>query len=223
MNIEAYAKKHPKARQGVILPENIAAIEQMPGGARILDIGCAEGHTLRHLRALFPDKFELVGVELSETRVQKAREANIDRAVFHHGDAQDLPIENGTIDFVLASQVIEHVSDDTKMLQEVERVLVPGGKFQIDTVYKKRWAKYIYHSPSGWALDPTHLREYTDVDALAAQFPPALKIDSILLQKTYRRLNIIRSLSFLPNWMKLRIPGYYGLFLSGHKAAQSPD
>lgn len=138
MNIETYARKHPKMRQGVILPENIAAMEKLPGSARILDIGCAEGHTLRHLRALFPDKFE-------------------------------------------------------------------------------------YHSPSGWALDPTHLREYTAVDELAAQFPPALKIDSVLLQKTYRRLNIIRSLSFLPNWMKLRVPGYYVLFLSGHKAERSPN
>lgn len=218
MNIETYAKKHPKTGQGVVLSENITTIENMPGGTRILDIGCAEGHTLEYLRARFPDKFELLGVDLSVTRIQKAQLKNIFQAKFHTGDAQNLPVEDRSIGFVIASQVIEHVPDDGKLLQEVERVLVPGGKFQIDTVYKKRWAWYMYRSPAGWALDPTHVREYTNIDELISRFPPHLKIDSVQLFECYRRLNIIYYLSFLPDWAAIPIPGYYTLFISGHKS-----
>jgi len=217
MNIETYAIKHAKNRPGALLPETIEIIASLPADSRILDIGCAEGSTLKWLRDQFPDRFELVGIDLSRIRIQKAREKDIPGAIFYEGNAMDLPIEDGRMNFVIASQVIEHVPDDGKMIREVERVLEPGGRFQIDTVFKKKWAFYIYRSPSGWALDPTHLREYTDIDSLLAKFPSSMKIAGVKSIKSYRRINLIRFLSFLPDLVRVRIPGYFAIFISGEK------
>jgi SAM-dependent methyltransferase len=217
MNVETYAARHPKTRPGSILPDTLAAIASQPEGSTILDIGCAEGYTIQWLQRQFPNTRRFIGVELSSTRVEKARQMRVPDADFRVGDAQALPVEDQSIDFIIASQVIEHVPDDRQMLREVSRVLAPGGRFQIDTVYKKKWAWYFYRSPSGWAIDPTHLREYTDIEALVSSFPASLNVTDVRLVKSVRRLNILRPLAFLPDWVRISIPGYYVVYLSGSK------
>jgi SAM-dependent methyltransferase len=217
MNIETYAARHPKTRPGSLLPESIAAIGSLPEGSKIVDIGCAEGFTIQWLQDQFPGRYAFLGVDLSSTRIDKAIQKNLPDAEFRVGDAQALPVNDQSVNFVIASQVIEHVPDDGQMLKEIERVLAPGGQFQIDTVYKKKWAWYFYRSPAGWAIDPTHLREYTDIDALVTRFPASLKVTDVKLLRSLRRLNILRSLSFLPDWVRFYIPGYFVVFLSGYK------
>jgi SAM-dependent methyltransferase len=48
-------------------------------------------------------------------------------AVATNGDALRLPFADGTFDRVIASEVLEHVTDDQQALHEVARVLRPGG------------------------------------------------------------------------------------------------
>jgi len=217
MNIETYARRHPKHKPGLLFPETIALIEKLPEGARLLDVGCAEGSTILSLRQQWPSKFTLIGVDLSLIRIRKAADKNIDRSWFQVGDAQKLPMRDSSVDFAITSQVIEHVPDETRMLRELHRVLVSGARFQVDTVYKKSWARYFYRAPVGWALDPTHLREYTDIDAFTSKFPPGLIIQEIRLLPCYRPLNILAPLSFLPNRVGVIIPGYFTLLALGHK------
>jgi ubiquinone/menaquinone biosynthesis C-methylase UbiE len=50
-----------------------------------------------------------------------------ERGVDVHADLTDLPIPDGTFDFVYASHVLEHVKDDRAALAEIRRVLAPGG------------------------------------------------------------------------------------------------
>ncbi len=47
--------------------------------------------------------------------------------VDHRVDIQDLPFEDGTYDFVVASHVLEHVPDDMKAIREIRRVLTSTG------------------------------------------------------------------------------------------------
>lgn len=217
MNIEKYAKYHPKSKPGVLLPETIHQIGSLVENSKVLDIGSAEGNTIQWLESLFPDKYYLFGVDLSKTRIEKATSKKINRAEFRVGNAENLPIEDSSIHYVLTSQVIEHVSDDEQMLKEIDRILMPGCRFQIDTVYKKKWAWYFYRSPSGWALDPTHLREYTDIDSFLSKFPQTLIVESVVLYNCYRSFNIIPFLWFLPDWLRVLVPGYYTLFVLGRK------
>lgn len=223
MHIEEYAKKHPKNNHATILPETLKNIGTLKEGSMILDIGCAEGNTIQWLDEYFPNRYKYIGIDLSETRIEKAKEKIIAQAEFRVGTAENLPIDSGTVNFILASQVIEHVPSDTQMLMEVGRVLAPKGGFQIDTVYKKKWARYIYRSPSGWALDPTHVREYTDINAILSKFPPTLKVQSYSFTKSYRRFNIVSSLSWLPDWAKIRIPGYFVIFFIGSKNSSDQE
>jgi ubiquinone/menaquinone biosynthesis C-methylase UbiE len=217
MNIEEYAIRHPKTRGAFLLAETTARVKSLRPGSRVLDIGCAEGSTIGWLSQDISRTHRWFGVDLSFVRLSQARMKAIGSAYFLLATAGRLPLETGSIDFALASQVIEHVPDDSRMLEEIDRVLADGGGFQIDTVYKRKWARYIYRSPAGWALDPTHLREYTDVGQLIAKFPASLTIDEVKIVRSYRRLNLIPPFAFLPDWARIRIPGYFTLIILGTK------
>jgi len=60
-------------------------------------------------------------------------------------------IEDSSFDFVISFQVIEHIEDDTKFVQEIFRVLKPGGKFICTTPNIKM----------SLSRNPWHIREYT--------------------------------------------------------------
>ena len=47
------------------------------------------------------------------------------------GDALDLPYDDGTFDFVIASEILEHVPQDDRAIDELVRVLKPGGRLAV--------------------------------------------------------------------------------------------
>jgi SAM-dependent methyltransferase len=153
-SIDAYASAHRQA-EDLTVPERVRALlRRMPEGGTVLDVGCRDGMLLRAMAGTLEAKHaELRGVDLSSVRVERARS----RGAF--GVAVDSA----------ASQVIEHV-DDAKMATAVARVLRPGGRAYLTTVFKRTWARYFYRGPGGWALDPTHLREYEAKAPLFALF-----------------------------------------------------
>jgi SAM-dependent methyltransferase len=62
------------------------------------------------------------------SQFQTYETADIDMpGVDHSVDIQSLPFADATYDFVFASHVLEHVRDDNKSVQEIRRVLKPGG------------------------------------------------------------------------------------------------
>ncbi|HTE86587.1 MAG TPA: methyltransferase domain-containing protein [Dehalococcoidia bacterium] len=90
-------------------------------GRRLLDVGCGVGTYVRRLREF---SSEVYGVDVSPGRLQAgSREVpGLLAAVGEH-----LPIRAASIDMVLLNEVIEHVQDDRRTLEECVRVLRPGG------------------------------------------------------------------------------------------------
>ena len=95
--------------------------------ARVLDIGTSTGANLRMLREL--GFYDATGLDPSEDAVRLCKMKGIASVV--RGDARALPFPGGSMDFVLATDVIEHVDDDAGALREIFRVLAPGGKVLI--------------------------------------------------------------------------------------------
>lgn len=86
-------------------------VREIPGGGTALDVGCGG----QPYRVLFP-KGLYVGMDLSSER----RPTVV-------GDARCIPVRSGAVDCVLCSEVIEHVFDYEKVVDEIRRVLRPGG------------------------------------------------------------------------------------------------
>jgi SAM-dependent methyltransferase len=96
-----------------------------PLGGRILDLGCAEGATLRHL----DDPPGAVGLDLFPAKLAFARGQVQARWVA--GSATALPFSDGRFDQVLVRDVIHHVADAEGLMAECRRVLGPGGRIDV--------------------------------------------------------------------------------------------
>jgi SAM-dependent methyltransferase len=94
---------------------------------RILDCGSGYGFVLRILRDL--TRATIVGLEYEMERVQETRDSLGDdpRLSYLCGDAMQLPFADGSFEYVVCSEVLEHLPDDARATREIFRVLRPGG------------------------------------------------------------------------------------------------
>lgn len=136
-------------------------------GDRVLDVGCGEGrHTTQ---ACKETECTVCAVDIDPRNLDKTRyilglmeqtgESRASWGVFR-GDALRLPFKDTHFDKVICSEVLEHVPDDNKAVQELMRVLKDDGTLAIsvptyfsETIYWKISRDY-RHQPGG------HVRKY---------------------------------------------------------------
>jgi ubiquinone/menaquinone biosynthesis C-methylase UbiE len=97
------------------------------GRGRWLDCGCAGGEYTLALGERNADF--TVGVDVELDRVGLALRLAGSRSKIRFGCAttENLPFRDGSFDGVLLNEVLEHVADEERSLNEIYRVLVPGG------------------------------------------------------------------------------------------------
>ena len=99
-----------------------------------VDIGCGGGATLQRLLKRSQDA-KIYGIDISEESVAKARQINadvLDKQVFvQQGSAEKLPYEDEMFDLVTAVETVYFWPNLPSCMQEVRRVLKPGGRFAI--------------------------------------------------------------------------------------------
>ncbi len=110
------------------LPRWIFDQLDLPPDAGILDLGCGPGLMWAENRERIPDGWTITLMDASAGMVREAEERlGSDRITFKVADAQEIPFEDETFDAVLAHHMLYHVSDRSRALSEVARVLRPGG------------------------------------------------------------------------------------------------
>jgi len=100
-------------------------------GQRVLDAGCGVGYgagVLKRAGAL-----EVVAIDLSEAIIEVARGEAPDGVVFDVGDLRSLPYAEGSFDLIVCFEVIEHVEEPERVLDQLARVLHPKGLLLISS------------------------------------------------------------------------------------------
>ena len=113
-----------------------------------LDLASATGMSFRFLA----DRCDVRGVDISDETIRLCRRRGIDRLI--QADALALPFAEASFDLVLALDAFEHFDDDRKAMDEVFRVLRPGGLLVATTpAFMALWSPHdeAYH----------HFRRYT--------------------------------------------------------------
>lgn len=108
----------------------------------VLDVGGGTGIMAEFLPE-FVDKDEYVNLDISKEMLKYCEYRTI------CSPAEDIPLPDNSFDYVTSSEVLEHVNDKTKMLEECYRVLKPGGKL-ILTTPRTGWRRDYLLSP--WLL-----------------------------------------------------------------------
>lgn len=88
---------------------------------QILDIGCGTGALMKEIAS----GGTVTGVDFSADAVHFCKQRGLENVV--QGSVTSLPFLNDTFDIVLALDILEHVEDDGQAVQEISRVLKPGG------------------------------------------------------------------------------------------------
>ncbi len=168
-------------------------------GKRVLDIGCRVGLDL----ARFAKNGALVtGVDLSERCIGHARrhfQLHGLEGTFHVMDGEDLRFANEQFDLVYSHGVLPYTLDDRRMVQEMYRVLKPGGELFMMVYARYSWLRLlsqfskepllhedapVFRLYSAGELSRL-LRDFSDVDIIAERFPEATGLHRGLLAKTY--------------------------------------
>ena len=101
----------------------------------VLEIGCGTGYVLKGLQDNFAN-YQLVGSEIHLEGLKFAKE-RLPNVAFVQLDATKMPFEN-EYNAIGAFDVLEHIEEDEKVMQEVYKVLKPNGLFFI-SVPQHQW------------------------------------------------------------------------------------
>ncbi|MHC4880238.1 MAG: class I SAM-dependent methyltransferase, partial [Planctomycetota bacterium] len=158
----AEAKFEPLVEFGVCLGARLRARSLMhgvPGGSRVLDIGCGRGVMLKGLLDL---GYEAHGVEMSAAAAAGADP----RAQIHIApQLADAGFDDSSFDAVVLWHVFEHLPHPDRTLDELRRIMKPGGRLIIAVPNFASWQSRALGA-DWFHLDlPRHLYHYTP-DAL---------------------------------------------------------
>lgn len=125
----------------------------------ILDVGCGDGFYLHLLCALFP-KAKIIGIDNDKNALRSAAINLKGKFIkLKHADIYNLGFSDDSFDVVILSEVLEHLDDDLKGLQQVYKVLKPDGLLLITVPhhnYPFLW------DPINWFLErifKTHIKK----------------------------------------------------------------
>jgi SAM-dependent methyltransferase len=110
---------------------------------RWLDCGCADGGYaigLAQSGAAHVTGVDIIADRIAEARMRASGLDNIDFAVH---ESERLPFADATFDGVLLNEVLEHVADEQQTIEEIHRVLRPGGHLALFS--PNRWFPFEGH------------------------------------------------------------------------------
>lgn len=138
---------------------SVVNIEQ---GKLCADIGAGTGFVTE---GIINKGLKVIAVDQSEEMLSQMKQKfkDCDLIDYRRGDAENLPIENNTVDFVFANMYLHHVEDPASAIKEMVRILKPGGKIAITdldehnfeflkTEHFDRWMGFKREDVHNWLL-----------------------------------------------------------------------
>lgn len=194
--------------------------QRRPPGRRVtvLDLAAGTGYGSEMMAAAVD---RIIGIDLSESAIRECRRRFDDRLIFVQADAVRLPLGEGSCDFVVSFETVEHIplASLPRYYGEVHRVLRPGGWLLISTPNRKLTSPFQGRDNPD---NPHHCFEWTKSEFIAG-VGKHYQVESIWGQRF-----LPRPLAWLPArrfLSRLRHPSvpFSKKWSSWHKVLYSPE
>ncbi len=177
------AARHLPEETKAFWMDSLKAVLPQVRVGRCLDLGCGTGRFTETLAQAFA--CPVVGVEPSAAMLAVARAEDLPGVEWKEGSAEDIPLEDGAVGLVFMSQVFHHLSDPQKALQEIHRVLAPGGCLVIrnGTAENNEETEWLQCFPEALAFDTARMLTRRALEETVCRQP-----FDLIAHQTFRQL-----------------------------------
>ncbi len=120
---------------GCGLPTEFALIKE---GHTVIDLGSGAGNDCFVARKLVGESGKVIGIDFTPQMIDKAREnaekLGYNNVEFRMGDIENMPVAANRADVVVSNCVLNLVPNKMNVIQDIFRVLKPGGHFSISDI-----------------------------------------------------------------------------------------
>lgn len=179
--------------------------EQLPPEATVLEVAPGPGYFAIELAKL--GNYRITGLDISETFVEIARTNATKARVevdFRRGNASAMPFDDETFDFLLCRAAFKNFNEPKRALEEMHRVLKPGGQALIIDLRKDASKESIAE-----AVDSMHLSAINSVITkltfrfmLLKRAYTKAALEGLILETPFRHFGIQEGLTGLEIFLK---------------------
>lgn len=134
---------------------NPLALAAVNKGDIVVDIGSGAGlDAILAARAVGDDGW-VFGIDMTPEMIalaeENAREAGLFNLTFLHGEAENIPLDDNTADWVISNCVINLAVDKRRAFREIYRILKPGGRILISDIVTENLPESLRENVMAWA------------------------------------------------------------------------
>jgi len=184
-----------------------SGLDQLPAGARVLDVGCGIGGSSRILAQTYG--FEVLGISISPAQIARAQQLTAaplnTRCRFAVMDALQLELDDQVFDAVWSVEACPHMADKQRYADELLRVLKPGGRLAVADWNRRDPSQGDLSALERWVmrqlLDNWAHPEFASIESLQAHLQGSLHGAGIAIETADW------SVATLPSWFDSILEG----------------
>ena len=189
----------------------------------ILELGCGTGEQWKTKTDVIPKGCKITLSDFSEGMINTVKEAFAEHSAFSFKqiDIQNIPLSEGTFDIVIANHMLYHVSNLSKGLSEVKRVMKTGGKFYSSTISNEGMQPFLHEAFKRFHPDTTAFTQnflfnlQNGYEILNAHFNNVKRVDyedSLAITETQDLIDWIKSTITLSSYIEQSLDDLFNYF-----------